>query len=107
MSEQERMAQVMDVSEAQDQFSQVIDQVSRKETRVIVEKSGVPVAAIISADDLEQMRRMEAEREERFKALDATRAAFQDVPPAQLEREVEKALAEVRAEGRAEPAQGQ
>jgi hypothetical protein len=48
---------------------------------------------------------MDAEREERFKALDATRDAFRDVPPEELEREVEKALAEVREENRAKPAQ--
>ena len=107
MREQECMTQIMNVTQVRDQFSQVVNKVYRKETRIIVEKSGIPVAAIVSAEDLEQMRRIDAEREERFKALDATRDAFKDVPPAELEREVEKALAEVRAENRGKLPQGE
>jgi prevent-host-death family protein len=99
------MTQTMTASQACGQWSQVLDKVYRKEARVLVERNGVPVAAIVSTDDWEQMQRMDAEREERFKALDATRAAFKDVPPEELEREVEKALAEVRAEDRAKLAQ--
>jgi prevent-host-death family protein len=107
MRDQERSTQIMNIRQARDQFSQVVNRVHRKETRIIVEKSGIPVAAIVSADDLEQMRRMEAEREERFKALEATRQAFKNVPPEELEQEVERALAEVRAEDSAGPAPGQ
>jgi len=61
-----------------------------------VEKSGIPVAAIISAQDLELLGQMEAQRAERFKALDATREAFKDAPDQELEREVSKALTAAR-----------
>jgi prevent-host-death family protein len=100
MREHERMTQTMDVSQARDQFNQLVNKVSRKETRVIVEKDGIPVAAIVSSDDLERLRRMEAEREERFKVIERMRDAFKDVPPDELEREVDKAISEVRAENR-------
>jgi hypothetical protein len=43
---------------------------------------------------------MEAERAERFKVLDEIRAAFKDVPADEIEREVAKAVAEVREEKR-------
>jgi prevent-host-death family protein len=46
------MAQVMNASQARENWSEVINKVFLKETRVIVEKSGIPVAAIISAEDL-------------------------------------------------------
>ena len=68
----------------------------------MVEKSGIPVAAIISAEDLERFNQLEAERAARFKALDATREAFKDVPAEELERQVAQSLSELRAERRAE-----
>lgn len=58
------------------------------------------MAAIISADDLERFNRMEAQRAERFKALDETREAFRDVPDEELEREVAKAVAAARQKHR-------
>ena len=33
-------------------FNDVVNQVYRKDTRVVVEKSGIPVAALVSTDDL-------------------------------------------------------
>lgn len=94
------MTQTMKASEARRQFSQLLNQVARKETRVVVEKSGVPVAAIVSADDLATLQRFEADRNQRFAALDRIGEAFKDVPAEELEAEVSKALAAVRAENR-------
>lgn len=94
--------QTIKASEARQQFSQLLNQVFRHETRVIVEKSGIPVAALIAADDLERLTRVERERDERFKAVDAMRDAFQDVDDAALEAEVAKAVAETRQELRSE-----
>ncbi len=101
MQKQEPTTKVMKASDARQQFSQVVNEVFRKEARVIVEKSGIRVAAIVSAEDLERLNQYDAQREERFKALDATREAFKDVPTEELEREVTKAIAEVRRQNRA------
>jgi len=101
MAEREQpMTQAIKASEARQHFSELVNQVFRKEKRVLVEKSGIPVAAVISADDLECLTRYE--RAERFKALDATRASFRDVPDEELETEVAKAVAEARQELRDE-----
>jgi len=100
MRERDPMTQTMKASQARAEFSQLLNKVFRRETRVLVEKSGIPVAAIVSAEDLKRLQQLEAQREEDFKALDATRQAFQDVPAEELEREVGKALDEVRAENR-------
>src|SRR4051794_8745061 len=94
------MSQVMNVSEARANWSELINKVYREDTRIVVEKSGIPVVAIISTDDLEKFTRMEAQRAERFKVLDEMREAFKDVSPEEIEREVAKALAEVREENR-------
>src|SRR4051794_29182424 len=94
------MTQVVNVSEARDNLSEILNKVYRKESRIIVEKSGIPVAAIISTDDLERFTKMEAQRAERFRVLDEIGAAFKDVPPDEIERHVANALAEVREENR-------
>jgi hypothetical protein len=77
-------------------LSRVVNRVHRKETRALVEKSGIPVVAIISTDDLERFAQFEREREERFAVIDRMRAPS-EVPPEEIEREAERSLAEARA----------
>lgn len=101
MSESQPATEVIQASEARQQWSQLLNKVFRGEMRVLVEKSGIPVAAIISAEDLKRLKQLEAERAERFAILDEVQAAFKDVPAAEIEREVAKAIREVREEGRA------
>jgi prevent-host-death family protein len=101
---EEPMTQTMNASAVREDWSQVLNQVYRKETRVVVEKSGIPVAAIVSTDDLSLLQRFEAERAQRFAALDRIGEAFKDVPTAELEAEVDKAVTAVRQENRQEPA---
>jgi prevent-host-death family protein len=100
VQEQKPMIKTIKASEAGQQFSQLLNEVFRKETRVLVEKSGIPVAAIISASDLKRLARLEAERNKDFAILDEMREAFKDVPPEEISREVSRALSQVRAENR-------
>lgn len=93
----EPATQTVKLTDARQHFSELVNKVFRGEARVIVEKSGIPVAAIISADDLDELTRLEREREEDFKALDATRGAFKDVSEDELAREVTRAIREARA----------
>lgn len=94
--------QTMKISEVKQQLNRLVNQIYRKETRILVEKSGIPVAAIVSADDLRRLDRLDREREAGFKALEEFAAGFKDQSPEDIERETAKALAEVRAEMRAE-----
>ena len=100
MRERAPMTQTMKISDVKNTLSSLVNKVYRKETRVLVEKSGIPVAAIVSADDLARLTRLDVQRAEDFTALDATRAVFADVPDEALEREVAKAVAAVRAKRR-------
>jgi prevent-host-death family protein len=93
--------ETVNVTEARRGWSELLNRVFRRESRVVVEKSGIPVAAVISMDEYALYLRLKARRDEDFKALDAMRDAFKDVPVEELEREVEKAIAAVRAENRA------
>jgi prevent-host-death family protein len=94
--------QIMKISEVKQQLNRLVNQVYRRETRIMVEKSGIPVAGIVSAEDLRRLDRLDRERAERFKVLEEFGEAFKDVPAEELEREVGRALAEVRAERRAQ-----
>lgn len=102
MGEQQPVTETMKISEVRGQLNTLVNRVYRKETRVLVEKSGIPVAAIVSTDDLKRLDQLDAEREADFAVIDQMRTAFKDVPPEEIEREAARALAEVRAEIRAE-----
>ena len=102
MREAEPMTHTMNVTTVRENWSKVVNAVFRRQQRVVLEKAGIPVAALVSPQDLERLRRYDAEREADFAVLDRIGAAFADVPDEELEREVTKAVAQARAELRAE-----
>jgi prevent-host-death family protein len=81
-------------------WSQLLNKVFRRETRVIVEKSGIPVAAIISAQDLEQLNRLEAERRERSRIVEEIGARNADQGPEEAERFIAEEIETMRREER-------
>lgn len=90
------------ISQFQRGLSALIGRVSRGETRLLIERNGIPVAAFVSPRDLEQLERLDRERAEQFAVLDDIGAAFRDVPFEELEREIARSIDEVRAARRAE-----
>lgn len=94
------MTQTLNASDVRSNWSQLLNKVFRNQTRVIVEKSGIPVAAVISAEDLSRLTRLEEQRKKRFQAIDRMREAFKDIPAEEIEREVNKAIKQVRIENR-------
>jgi prevent-host-death family protein len=92
----EPKTQTLTIADVENTFSSLVNRISRQETRIVVEESGTPVAAIISVDDLERFVQLEREREERFAVIDRLRAAFADVPAEEIEREAERSVAEAR-----------
>ena len=102
MREAEPMTQTMKVTDAREHWSAVIGAVFRRQKRVVLEKAGIPVAALVSTEDLERLRRYDAERAADFAVIDRMRDAFKDVPDEELEAEIAKAVEEARAELRAE-----
>jgi prevent-host-death family protein len=97
---------VMKLTDTKQNLSQVINRVARGETRIVVEKSGLPVAAIISAEEYRRFKAQEHEKQAERARLFATFARFSDafngVSDEELERELARAQAEVRAEIRGE-----
>jgi prevent-host-death family protein len=90
------MTQTINASTARQEWSKILNKVFREETRIVVEKSGIPVAAIIPAEDLKRLDQLEKERVDRFRILDEVKAAFKDIPEAEIENETNKALKRVR-----------
>lgn len=92
--------QVLKFTEARPRLSELLNTVFRHETRVLIRKGSIPVAAIVSVEDLERLNRWDAEREQAFAVFEEVSAAFADQAPEQIEQEVARALAEVQAGGR-------
>lgn len=103
MREQEQpLTQTMKAIEARTRFSQVLDDVSHRRTRVVVEKSGIPVAVLVSMNDFEQLQLLAEQRRAAVDVLRRSRQAFRDVSPEELQRELDTALREVRQDMAAE-----
>lgn len=98
MPERVSTLQIIKASAVQAQWSQILNGVFRGQTRVLVEKSGIPVAAIVSAQDLERLNRLDEQHKQDLAILNASQLAFKDVPEDELEREIAAAIRTVRAE---------
>ena len=84
--------------EARTHLGEIMKEVQGGRVRVLVEKSGVPMVGIISA---EEFQRMIAEREARFEVVDRIRSRVPPVPDTEVERDVREALKHVRRRRRA------
>ena len=94
MTEQEAATRTRKISDVKARLSSLVNEVYRQQTRVLVEKAGIPVAALVSVQDLQRLA--QAEREERFAVIDRMREAFKDVPPEEIERNVIAIIREMR-----------
>jgi prevent-host-death family protein len=102
MREQEPMTQTMKISDVKNTLSSLVNKVYRKETRVLVEKAGIPVAALVSADDLNRLQQLDRAWNERTNAIERFSQAFADVPTEEAEAEVTRIIAERRQQRAAE-----
>jgi prevent-host-death family protein len=85
---------------ARQTFSQLLDDVRRAERPVIIEKSGVPVAAVVPLSMLERERRWSEKRAERVALLERLRRPFAAEPRERIEREARAAVQAVRKQGK-------
>ena len=95
------ITQTLNITTTRSQLSDLVNQVFRRESRVIIEKSGIPVAALVSAEDAARLEEFDRQREEDLAVLDEIQAKFADVPVDEHEREVARAVKEARARLRA------
>ena len=91
-----RITHVLELGGLEHALADVVSQVAQKETRIIVEDQGVPVAAIISADELRRLSHLDREREDQFSVIDRVRTAFASIPDAEIEKETDKIIEGIR-----------
>ena len=101
MPECDSKTHTMTISDVKNQFSRLVDQVSQAGSRILVEKSGIAVAAIVSVEDLQRLHEFERRREAFFSRIDRVQEAFKDVPPEEIEQETDRIIARNRAADRA------
>jgi hypothetical protein len=98
MATHEPPARSVDVDEVTRALPETLAAVAGKRERIVIEQDGVPVAALVSLQDLKQLARLDAQREEDFKVFDRIGAAFAHETEEESERLALLALAEVREE---------
>jgi len=84
--------------EARTHLGEIMKEVQGGRVRVLVEKSGIPMVGIISA---EEFQRLIAEREARFEVVDRIRSRIPTVPDTEVQRDVQEALKRTRRRRRA------
>lgn len=92
----QRTTETMNEADSRQQFSELLERVQQDEDRIIIEKDGVPVAAIVPLSVVRDAEEQERRREVALASLRDVQAAFADVPEDELERELEQALAEAK-----------
>lgn len=92
MHEQEPDVQTIQLSDVTEPLRRLVSQVSRKETRVLVESAGEPVAALVSADDLRRLNDIDRAWDERTRAIERFSKAFADVPADEVEADVARII---------------
>ncbi len=102
MREREPVTETMKISEVKNTLSSLVNRVYRKETRVLVEKSGIPVAALVSAEDLRRLNQLDRAWADRTKAMERFSQAFAHIPTEEAEAEVARIIAERRQRRAAE-----
>ena len=88
-------------TEARPKLSELLNRVFRRETRIRLYKGAIPVAAIVSIDDLERLEMYDRDRAAAFEAMQRVSEKFSGVSTEELENELDQAVAGVIAERRA------
>lgn len=94
------------IDELRSNLADIVNRVSYAQDRIVVKKYNRDAVVLISVDEYEKLvdptkRLSESEWQESFKRFDEIRAKMPKVDPEELEREIDRAVKEVRAEKRA------
>lgn len=94
------MTQAMKASDVRSNWSQLLNKVFRGKTEVLVEKSGIPVAALVSMQDYQKLQQIKQRRKKDFALINEIRTAFKDQKPEQIYAGVEQSIKEIRAKNK-------
>ena len=94
------VTETMAISAVKSRLNSLINAIYRGEMRILVEKSGIPVAGIVPIADMRRLARLDEWDREAGDILEAMRAPFDDIPAEEIERQTERIIAENREEDR-------
>jgi len=100
MITRQKRPETVTASDARQHFAELVNAVHRTRKPVIIEKSGIAVAALVSMDDLAELQQSSERRRRAFEPLETLSAKFAAIDPQDLDRESARAIRQVRA-GRA------
>lgn len=86
-------AKVIPAVEARVHLGEIMKRSFKKGERFIVEKAGIPMIAILSADEY---TRLIQEREEQFKIFNKIRSKVPNITAEEVEKDVRKAIQAIR-----------
>lgn len=86
-------------AKARQNFSRLLREVYAGSDPLVIEKGGIPVAALISPTSFERWLRVEEQRRERIRVLDELRFAARGIPPEEAEAAGIAAIDEIRHGG--------
>lgn len=102
MDNQEPVTRTVTISDAKRELSSLVEAVRRNGARVIMERDGVPVAALVAADDLARLEELDRKWEEHTRAMERFSEAFAEIPTEEAEAEIARIIADIRREEAAE-----
>lgn len=97
----------VDVKGARVLFDEMLSASGRVDSRIVIERDGVPIGVLIPTEDLRVLARLDEEIAEDLRLFAEMGKGFEGVSEEEIEREVFKALAEVDAERAARRARGE
>ncbi|MBI3734130.1 MAG: type II toxin-antitoxin system prevent-host-death family antitoxin [Chloroflexi bacterium] len=92
------MEKTVGAFEARRSLGKLIEEAYYKKDAIIIERSGRPMAVIVSIEDYQTWQRLA--KEQVFTLLETAQRRSQDAPVAKVERDVRAALADLRREKR-------
>jgi prevent-host-death family protein len=94
------MTRTIKASDVRSNWSQLLNKVFSGETEVVVEKSGIPVAAIISTQDYKKLQQIKQRQKEDFTLLNGIRTAFKGQDSDQIEKGIQESISLARTENK-------
>ena len=104
MVDVKRVRRTADVAEAAALLDTAIEEVVRGGTRLVLQRHGRDVVALVSAYDLERLEALDRRADEGFRAIQEIQARFSHLDPEEVERDILEEVEAMRADDRAKRA---
>lgn len=92
--------ETMPITAVKSRLNSLVNAIYRNKMRILVEKSGIPVAGIVPIEDMRRLARLDELDQEAGEILEAMRSPFDGVPAEEIDQQTKRIIAENREEDR-------